>query len=538
MKSDLLQFGSLLTWWWLPSFGSQLLINSLYSLHLVTPPPPSAHRLRTNHLQLARAAVVVGTLFYQLFQAASTAAPNYYQLLALPLDVDADGVKRSFRALARKYHPDKVGEQGEALFIVLRRAHDALSDPVRRFAYDRFGPSVVDWKDCESSRDFMRRGLTGLVAFYTINPLLYAAVGYISSSGTRSDGLSFWRLACLFSLLAFELQLLISPEPPTWLTLLLPNTTIADVRQLAHSLFVNFFFASLQLSAALDVLEYGQDGAPARDRNSKALLAERQLAAIQGRAQGLDAAAQAIKARMLQSLALELRPLRTQVEQNKEEAGRQMSADEERMFEKIDTVLLCRSLVQQHPQLASMVGKRGVDEEAAVKEEKEEEPLIRVKEEPLEEVLREPETALKAEESTIATQELVPETESKAEKLKEIPLASSLVDQMGGAVESSTTVEVVKEKALEPVTVEQPEARSHLDIPPPDPAAALPTHVETTEPVAASALDESSTTKEPAIETETETETPGTTAPASNDVIPETNAPAEVAMAAADSSSS
>ncbi|CDS01230.1 hypothetical protein, partial [Sporisorium scitamineum] len=280
MKADLLQFGSLLTWWWLPSFGSQLLVHFLYSSHIATPPPPSAHRLRNNHLQLARAVVVIGTLLYQLFQSATTAAPNYYQLLALPLHVDSEGVKRSFRALARRYHPDKVGEQGEAFFIVLRKAHDALSDPVRRFAYDRFGPAVVEWKDCESSRDFMRRGLTSLVAFYTINPAMYAAVGYISSSGTRSDGLSFWRLACLFSLLAFELRLLVSPEYPTWLTLLLPNTTIHDVRQLAHSLFVNFFFASLQLSAALDVLEYGQDGAPARDRKNKAVQAERQLAAI------------------------------------------------------------------------------------------------------------------------------------------------------------------------------------------------------------------------------------------------------------------
>ncbi len=188
MKADLLQFGSLVTWWWLPSLGSQLLLNACYSLQILSPPPPSAVRTRNNHLQLARTVVIVGTLFYQLYQAAATAQPNHYQLLGLPLDVDAEGVKRSFRALARRYHPDKVGEQGEAFFIVLRRAHDALSDPVKRFAYDRFGPSIAEWKDCESTRDFMRRGLTSLVAFYTINPAMYALFGYISSSGTRSDG--------------------------------------------------------------------------------------------------------------------------------------------------------------------------------------------------------------------------------------------------------------------------------------------------------------------------------------------------------------
>ena len=371
MKADLLQFTSLLTWWWLPSFGSQLLLNACYSLSIVTPPTPSAHRLRNNHLQLARTAVIVGTLLYQLYNAAATATPNYYQLLGLPLDVDAEGVKRSFRALARRYHPDKVGEQGEAFFILLRRAHDALSDPTKRFAYDRFGASIAEWKDCDSTRDFMRRGLLGLVAFYTVNPAMYALFGFIN--GGRSDGLSFWRLACLFTLLAGELSLLVAPEYPTWMALL-PNTTIHDVRQLAHALFVNFFFASLQLSNALDVLEYGEQGPPARDAKSKALRAQIQLEALSERVQAVAQTAEMAKVGMVHSFARELRPFRRGVG-GKESEGGKGGDEREKVWDRIDTVLLSRSLVQQHPQLLALaeVGKAkekvDVEQEQLVKEE-------------------------------------------------------------------------------------------------------------------------------------------------------------------------
>ncbi|ETS61932.1 hypothetical protein PaG_04046 [Moesziomyces aphidis] len=350
MKVDVVQATSLLTWWWLPSFGSQLLLNACYSLRLVTPPAADAHQRRNNHAQLARTAVIIGTLVYQLVNAALSAQPNYYQLLGLPLDVDGEGVKRSFRALARRYHPDKVGEPGEAIFIVLRKAHDALSDPVKRFAYDRFGAEVVEWKDCESARDFMRRGLTGLVGFYTINPAMYALFGWINGGG---DGVSFWRLACLLGLLAAELCMLVAPEYPTWLAIGLPNTTIHDARVLAHTLFVNFFFASMQLGAALDVLEYGERGAPARGKARKAQRAQAEMEAVRVRTQTLEQASELICKTALHNFAREVQPFAPARTTGKE-GPRQMSDEEEQLFASISQVLLSRSLVQQNPQPAQL----------------------------------------------------------------------------------------------------------------------------------------------------------------------------------------
>ncbi|SPC66642.1 uncharacterized protein UHOD_05283 [Ustilago sp. UG-2017b] len=366
MKVDIFEYTSLFTWWWLPSLGSQLVLNACYSLQVLS--TPQNPRVGNNHIQLARTAVIVGTLLYQLHGLITTSPPNYYQLLALPLDVDSDGVKRSFRALARKYHPDKVGESGEAFFIILRRAHDALSDPVKRFAYDRFGPEMANWKDCNSLRDYTKHGLMELVAFYTINPAMYALFAYINNGG-RTDGLSFWRLACLFSLLAAELSLLVSPDYPVWLTILLPKTTIFDLRRYAHSLFINFFFASMQMSAALDVLEYGEEGAPPRDKASKAAMAERQLEVVKVKTAALNQVAEVVAKGVMQGFARELRPFRTADGKKGDGKGREMGEVEEMMFERIDAVLLARSLVQQNPQLAHITVKGGNAESWVAKDE-------------------------------------------------------------------------------------------------------------------------------------------------------------------------
>lgn len=355
MKYDVLQFTSLLTWWWLPSLGSRALLSFCYSASILTKPPAEAYRRRNKHLQLSRSLVIVATLVYQLLSSISAQPPNYYQLLALPLDVDAEGVKRSFRALARRYHPDKVGSQGEEFFIVLRRAHDALSDPVKRFAYDRFGSQITDWKECETPRDFMRKGLTGLVAFYTINPAMYAIFGYLNS---RSDGVSFWRIASLFSLLSLELTVLISPDYPTWLAIFMPNTTIHDFLTLAHSLFLNFFFASLHLSAALDVLEYGEESGPARDAKAKTQTIQRNMDIVRLKSQSIDKAAEVITQSFMQSLAAEMRPFRhSQSPQEEGRMQRSKSPEEERIFDHIHDVLLTRGVLHRQPRLAQLAAE-------------------------------------------------------------------------------------------------------------------------------------------------------------------------------------
>jgi DnaJ-class molecular chaperone len=60
--------------------------------------------------------------------------PNYYEILGVNADADADTIKRAYRSLASKNHPDKGGDT--ARFQEIQIAYDTLSDPERRSQYD------------------------------------------------------------------------------------------------------------------------------------------------------------------------------------------------------------------------------------------------------------------------------------------------------------------------------------------------------------------------------------------------------------------
>jgi len=74
------------------------------------------------------------------------AKEDYYQLLGVSRNASDDDIKKSFRRLEMKYHPDRNPDNAEALeqFKKIKEAHDVLSDPKKRSAYDQFGHAGVD----------------------------------------------------------------------------------------------------------------------------------------------------------------------------------------------------------------------------------------------------------------------------------------------------------------------------------------------------------------------------------------------------------
>jgi molecular chaperone DnaJ len=74
------------------------------------------------------------------------AKEDYYQLLGVSRNASDDEIKKSFRRLAMKYHPDRNRDNPEAeeQFKKVKEAHDVLSDPKKRSAYDQFGHAGVD----------------------------------------------------------------------------------------------------------------------------------------------------------------------------------------------------------------------------------------------------------------------------------------------------------------------------------------------------------------------------------------------------------
>lgn len=69
---------------------------------------------------------------------------DYYQLLGIARDASQEDIKKAYRKLARKYHPDVSREaDAEQRFKEVGEAYEVLKDPEKRAAYDRFGK---DWK--------------------------------------------------------------------------------------------------------------------------------------------------------------------------------------------------------------------------------------------------------------------------------------------------------------------------------------------------------------------------------------------------------
>ena len=72
---------------------------------------------------------------------ATTDFKDYYQILGIGKDADAEEIKKAYRKLARKYHPDlnPGDKEAEAKFKEINEAQEVLSDPEKRQKYDRYG---------------------------------------------------------------------------------------------------------------------------------------------------------------------------------------------------------------------------------------------------------------------------------------------------------------------------------------------------------------------------------------------------------------
>jgi molecular chaperone DnaJ len=71
---------------------------------------------------------------------------DYYEVLGVDRNADADEIKKAYRKLALKFHPDRNphDKSAEEKFKELGEAYEALNDPQSRAAYDRFGHAAFD----------------------------------------------------------------------------------------------------------------------------------------------------------------------------------------------------------------------------------------------------------------------------------------------------------------------------------------------------------------------------------------------------------
>src|SRR5271167_1420910 len=75
---------------------------------------------------------------------------DYYKILGVTRAASADDIKKTYRRLARKFHPDVSKEKdAEARFKEVQEAYEVLKDPEKRAAYDQLGSN---WKTGDQFR--------------------------------------------------------------------------------------------------------------------------------------------------------------------------------------------------------------------------------------------------------------------------------------------------------------------------------------------------------------------------------------------------
>jgi len=81
---------------------------------------------------------------------------DYYQDLGVERSASADDIKRAYRKLAMKYHPDRnPGDKAaEEHFKKINEAYQVLSDPQKRARYDQLGESYSNWQQTGAPGDF------------------------------------------------------------------------------------------------------------------------------------------------------------------------------------------------------------------------------------------------------------------------------------------------------------------------------------------------------------------------------------------------
>lgn len=111
---------------------------------------------------------------------------DYYEVLGVDKNADEATIKKAYRTLAKKYHPDMNpgDKEAEAKFKEVNEAYDVLSDPDKKAKYDQYGHAAFD----PSAGGGAGFGGFGDFGGFDINDIFSSFFGGASGGSTRRNG--------------------------------------------------------------------------------------------------------------------------------------------------------------------------------------------------------------------------------------------------------------------------------------------------------------------------------------------------------------
>ncbi|PKS05783.1 hypothetical protein jhhlp_007612 [Lomentospora prolificans] len=207
---------SMIGWWFLPSLVAGWTQSIWYSVTIRAgdpKPTPGTPRWARDRRRI-QILVISVYLLYTIYEASwdLRRQGNFYSYLGLPTSASEKEIKSRFRRLAAVHHPDKAAQgttSDGSEFIRLKIAADTLLNEASRFAYERFGPAVVEWKNCASRYEY---AFTGTVQYVVPHYIAYAAIQYVLGFFGYLDFARYWRWFMLVAMAAFELHITTRPS--------------------------------------------------------------------------------------------------------------------------------------------------------------------------------------------------------------------------------------------------------------------------------------------------------------------------------------
>lgn len=231
-------------WTFVPNLASGFIHHGLMRLFPTSLAMPGSRSYGRDR-RIIYIVVVVSYLMYTLYRAYVDLPVNFYETLGVPLDVGEKKLRTGYRRLSAIHHPDKGGD--EDLFRTLRVAYDTLSDPVTRFAYDRFGPAMLNWERCKTYFDYMERGFRMSLPFYVGSTAFIFLLAWFQNTRYAA----YWRGLSFVTLAASNLVITTSPTILPTLKFLLPGKLQFQQVAFLQSVSVTLLIAISQVGPAL-----------------------------------------------------------------------------------------------------------------------------------------------------------------------------------------------------------------------------------------------------------------------------------------------